>query len=93
MHSRKQFLICKEELGNNKQKSECEYNIFPSLSAYCMVRPVFLVRDPVRVFDSWKKVGWIDAQSLIDCYINIFRMLDQAPSHAISCLLYEQLIR
>jgi len=58
-----------------------------------MVRPGFLVRDPIRVFDSWKKVRWMDVQSLIDCYINIFRMLDQAPSHAISCLLYERLIR
>ncbi|KAK9774471.1 hypothetical protein SCAR479_08819 [Seiridium cardinale] len=58
-----------------------------------MVRPVFLIRDPVRVFDSWKKVGWTDMQSLVDCFTNMFRMLHQAPSHAVSSLLYERLVR
>ena len=58
-----------------------------------MVRPVFLIRDPIRVFDSWKNVGWTDERSLIDCYTNMFRMLRQAPSPAISYLLYEHLIQ
>ncbi|KAH8662499.1 Haloacid dehalogenase-like hydrolase [Xylariales sp. PMI_506] len=60
-----------------------------------MARPVFLVRDPVRVFDSWKHIGWADMQSFIDCYTQIFQMLDQEdPSCAnssSSCLLYERL--
>ncbi|KAF8850872.1 Haloacid dehalogenase-like hydrolase [Acephala macrosclerotiorum] len=49
-----------------------------------MARPLFLIRDPIRVLDSWKNVGWTDEQSLIDCYTNMFRMLHQAPSHAVS---------
>jgi hypothetical protein len=57
-----------------------------------MVRPVFLIRDPIRVFDSWKNVGWTDEQSLIDCSTNMFRMLHQALSRAVSCLLYEYFI-
>lgn len=65
----------------------------PTPSAYAMTRPVFLVRDPIRVFDSWKYVGWTDVQSLIDCYTNMFRVLHQTSSHAISCLLYERLIQ
>lgn len=91
--SGKRFLISKEELGNNSQKGECLYDVCPNPSAYAMVRPVFLIRDPIRVFDSWKNVGWTDAQSLIDCYTNMIRMLYQSPSHAVSCLLYERLIR
>lgn len=93
MNSGKRFLINKEELGNNSQKGECSYDVCPSQSAYDMVRPVFLIRDPIRVFDSWKNVGWTDAQSLIDCYTNLFRMLDRAPSHAVSCLIYERLVQ
>ncbi|ATY59805.1 Haloacid dehalogenase-like hydrolase [Cordyceps militaris] len=58
-----------------------------------MARPVFLIRDPIRVFDSWKHVGCTDAQSLIEGFTNMFRMLDQVPSHANSCLLYERLVQ
>lgn len=81
----KEFLICKEELGNIK--GECLYKLFPTPTAQEMVRPIFLFRDPVRVFDSWKKVGWTDIKSLIDCYSNMFGMLDDA-----SPVLYERLI-
>ena len=56
--SGKRFLICKEEFGNNSQNSECLYDVCPVPSAYAMVRLVFLTRDPIRVFDSWKNVGW-----------------------------------
>lgn len=85
MNSGKRFIICEEEL-----KGECK--IFLAPSAYAMTQPVFLIRDPVRVFDSWKNVGWTDSQSLINCFTNMFRMLHQAPSDIISSLLYEQLI-
>lgn len=93
LKSGKQFLICKEELGNDSRKGECLYNVCPTPSAYAMARPIFLFRDPIRVFDSWKSVGWTDAQSLIDCYANMFHMLSRAPSHAVSCLVYERLIQ
>jgi hypothetical protein len=93
MKSGKQFLISKEELGINNQKGEYLYDVYPTPSTYAMTRPVFLIRDPIRVFDSWKNVGWTDELSLIDCYTNMFRILHQAPSHAVSCLLYEHLIQ
>lgn len=89
----KRLLINREELGNNSSKGECLYDICPSPSAYAMIRPVFMVRDPIQVFDSWKNVGWMDEQSLVHCYTNLFHMLRQAPAHAISCLLYEHLIQ
>ncbi|KAL8387203.1 hypothetical protein RB595_010081 [Gaeumannomyces hyphopodioides] len=93
LESGKRFLVSKEELGNSSQKGECLYDVCPTPATYAITRPIFLIRDPVRVFDSWKNVGWTDLQSLMDCYTNMFRMLDRAPSHAISCLLYEQLVQ
>ena len=93
LKSGKQFLICKEELGNDSRKGECLYNVCPEPSSYTMTRPIFQFRDPIRGFDSWKSVEWTDAQSLSDCYTNMFYMLSRAPSHAVSCLVYERLIQ
>ena len=93
LKSGKRFLVCKEELGNDSRKGECLYNVCPNPSTYAMARPIFLFRDPIRVFDSWKSVGWTDAQSLIDCYTNLFHMLSRAPSQTVSCLVYERLIQ
>ena len=83
----------KEELGNDSNRRDCLYDICPSPSTYAMVRPVFLIRDPIRVFDSWKNVEGNDEQSLVHCYTNLLRMQHQAPAHVVSCLPYEHLIR
>jgi hypothetical protein len=61
-----------------QSKGGCLYDVCPTSSAYAIVRPVFLIRDPIRVFDSWRSVGWTDAQSLINCYINMIRILHQS---------------
>lgn len=90
--SGKSFLINKEELGNDTRKGECDYNIFPNSSTYDLVKPVFLIRDPIRTFDSWKHVGWQDIKSLIDCYSNLFRMLSISNPSQACCLLYERLV-
>ncbi|OAA60177.1 Haloacid dehalogenase-like hydrolase [Cordyceps fumosorosea ARSEF 2679] len=57
-----------------------------------MVQPVFLIRDPIREFSSWKSAGWQDIDSLIHGYISLFQVLEQTSSHAVSCLLYEKLV-
>lgn len=57
MEAGKGFLLCKEELGNNYQKGEYLYDVCPTPSSHATVRPVFLIRDPIRIFDSWKSVG------------------------------------
>ncbi|KAI0435983.1 HAD-like domain-containing protein [Xylaria telfairii] len=88
----KRILICKEGLDNELDQGECTCNLLPSPSEYATVRPMFLVRDPVLVFDSWKKVGWTDIRGLIHCFSTLFRMLEQADSTLTSCLLYEQLV-
>lgn len=87
----KRILICKEGLDNEVDEGEFIYKPLPSPSQYATVRPIFLVRDPVRVFDSWKKMGWTDIQALVHHFSHLFRMLEQVDSSLISCLLYEQL--
>ncbi|OBR03011.1 Had-superfamily subfamily variant 1 [Colletotrichum higginsianum IMI 349063] len=92
LNAGKRFLISREELGHDIRKGECSYDLLPSATAFDLARPVFLIRDPMRVFDSWKKIGWKDVQSFIDCYVNVFSMIDRSASRNISCLLYEQLV-
>lgn len=93
VNSGKRFIISKEQMGNNRLNGKGPYNIFPTPSVYDMVRPIFLVRDAIQVFDSWKSVGWTDTQNLVDCYTNMFQVLHQAPSHAMTYLIYERLIQ
>jgi hypothetical protein len=60
--------------------------------AHTMVKPVFLIRDPVRVFDSWKSVGWMDMDSIVDCFKNLFHI--QSEPHEEPCrLVYEKLVQ
>lgn len=73
LNAGKQFLISREELGHDIRKGECSYDLLPSATAFDLARPVFLIRDPIRVFDSWKKIGWKDVQS--------YRLLCQPFQH------------
>ncbi|TQN66479.1 Glyceraldehyde 3-phosphate phosphatase [Colletotrichum shisoi] len=88
----KRFLISREELGHDTTNGECSYDLLPSASAFDLIRPVFLIRDPIRVFDSWKKIRWKDVQRFIACYVNVFGMINRSASRNISCPLYEQLV-
>ncbi|KAI1385896.1 HAD-like domain-containing protein [Hypoxylon trugodes] len=86
----KHFVIHVKEIGESNLK-KCD--IFPTSHAYIAARPVFLIRDPIRVFDSWKNSGRTDTQDLINCFTNLFRNLDQTPNNAAPFLVYEQVIR
>src|SRR5205085_8623199 len=44
----KRFLINKDELGHERRKHECDYDILPDVASYRAVKPAFLIRDPVR---------------------------------------------
>ncbi|KAJ5536969.1 hypothetical protein N7513_010155 [Penicillium frequentans] len=83
-------LITKEELEHEYFEGECDFNIFPNKAAYDLTRPAFLVRDPVRVFDSWKKMGWGDLNSFFICYRGLFKMLKASPNP--KSIIYEQLV-
>ena len=82
-------LISKEELVH-VTKNEYDFAIFPSKAAYEMTRPAFLVRDPVRVYDSWKKMGWRDLDNFIISYRSLFDMMKASPTPYV--VIYEQLV-
>ncbi|KAK2757675.1 hypothetical protein FQN54_004644 [Arachnomyces sp. PD_36] len=83
-------LISKEELGHEFTKGECDFDVLPDTAAYELTLPVFLVRDPIRVFDSWMHIGWSDLYSFFICYKSLFRMLNAGPDPKV--IIYEQLV-
>ena len=89
--SRKSILISKEELGHECWKGECDYRIFPDEASIERTLPVFLFRDPLRVFDSWKAVGWSDVGSLLIAYRNLYNTWLACKQAAIA-ITYEELI-
>ena len=87
----KEFWICRQDVGRDTIKDACAYWPPPTPPEVMLAKPVFLVRDPIRVFDSWKQRGWTDVQRLIDCFSTLFRLMKDANSSSAACLLYEQL--
>ena len=55
-------------------------------------KPVCLVRDPIRTFDSWKHVGWVDVNDFVNCCIDIIQFLGRSELRDTPCLLYERLV-
>ncbi|KAM0671062.1 hypothetical protein ACQRIU_001457 [Beauveria bassiana] len=64
-------------------------------SYYLARLPVHHPGLPASEYQANDPYAWamLDAQSLIDCFMNIFRIIDEAPSHALSCVLYERLVQ
>ena len=89
--SQKSILISKEELGHDCSKGECDYSIFPDNESIRNTKAAFLFRDPIRVFDSWKAVGWTDIHSLLVAYRNLFNTWAVNQQSAIA-FTYEELI-
>ncbi|KAI9724086.1 MAG: hypothetical protein M1812_000805 [Candelaria pacifica] len=83
-------LISKEEFGHESQKGECDYVIIPTEEAYEKCKPAFLFRDPIRIYDSWKRVGWTDIEGLVTAYTSLHHMhITHPETHAI---IYEDLV-
>lgn len=87
----KSILINKEELGHECWNGECDYEIFPDKSYIERTEPTFLFRDPLRVFDSWKAVGWTDIDSLLIAYRHLYHTWSACDQSAIA-ITYEELI-
>ncbi|MGQ4646367.1 hypothetical protein [Lyngbya aestuarii] len=101
-HSAEIFFI-KEVLGHAYQE-ECSFELFPNQEAIKYSRPLFLLRDPVGTWSSWKKCkaagkeGWegicdlnlfkIAYQHTYDTFINAKPISDQ-----VTCLTREHLLK
>ncbi|KAF2634709.1 HAD-like protein, partial [Massarina eburnea CBS 473.64] len=55
-------------------------------------KPIFLVRDPIRIFASWKLHGWSTLQSLVDRFEGLFTSIDSHPTPPYT-LVCEKLVR
>ena len=82
--------LVSEVFGHSREKGECDYVIIPDAAAYEITKPAFLFRDPIRVFDSWKALGWSDMYSFVICYTSLHNMHKNHPEcHAFT---YEDLV-
>ena len=70
----KQFIISKEELSHDISKSESNYESLLDDNRYAFTKPAVVLRDPVRVYDSWKNVGWTSFESFIAAYKHLYEI-------------------
>jgi hypothetical protein len=87
--AKKKYLINKDGLGHDRRKHECGYDLFPDAVDYLAVKPAVLFWDPVRIFDSWKAMGWGDLGSLTLCMAKLEQMLEYGASFPI---IYERFV-
>ncbi|KFA52228.1 hypothetical protein S40293_00526 [Stachybotrys chartarum IBT 40293] len=90
-----EFFICNEKTGSDDCKGESLHEHFKDPAFNKIIRLLFLIRDPIRVFDSWKdsKSGsWCDIKHFISCYNNLLRSMNQALSLPTLCTVYEQVV-
>jgi hypothetical protein len=64
--SRFEYLFYRALFGRGSI-AECTYSVFRSDEDISLTRPLFLFRDPVQTFNSWKKVG--NSYDIIDNFI------------------------
>ncbi|KAI1362323.1 HAD-like domain-containing protein [Xylaria arbuscula] len=88
----KVFLIYKHEIGDDSITNASTSWPSPTPPEIAAAAPVFLVRDPIRVFDSWKKRGCTDLKRLIDCFSDLFGLMKDGDANLAPCALYEQLV-
>jgi putative hydrolase of the HAD superfamily len=84
-------LITKEELGHEEWKGECDFDVLPRTALHESTKPAFLFRDPLRIYDSRKALGWDHMSSFLTAYRNLARMWSESPEST-SCV-YEELVR
>ncbi|KAI1124299.1 Haloacid dehalogenase-like hydrolase [Nemania abortiva] len=92
----KQILICGRELAICTRQDEqlLQLSSLSRLHGYAAAWPViFLIRDPIRVFDSWKYMGCTNVQHFTSYFIHYFRITQRADSNLIFYLLYERLLQ
>lgn len=94
----KKLIVSKEEYGNdrftgNEDLNECNYQIIPKDSLFPVVNPIFLIRKPVDVFNSWVTLSWNDLPSFILSYKTIIEMMEKAESLIeLNVITYDELV-
>ena len=86
------FLFYKATLGT-ATTAECTYNPFRSKEDVNRVKPLFLIRDPLQTFNSWKKMNWGSIDLFILAYQNALTLYKYASNASpyTRCVTYEHL--
>lgn len=101
-HPGKTFFI-KETFGHASMQ-ECSFEVFPSLEDISRSKPIFLLREPIATWSSWKKCksagkqGWegvCDLNLFKTAYQHVYNMFinSQAVSDQVRCLTREHLLK
>ncbi len=65
------LLISKESIGH-ANRAESTLQVFDSEESIRKVDPVFIFREPISTYKSWKKMGWGNIDLFILSYMTIF---------------------
>lgn len=98
-----QIFFIKEVLGH-AYSEECRFNLFPDADAIERSRPLFLLRDPIGTWSSWKKCKTAGKQGWEGiCDLNLFKLAYQhtydtflearSISDQVTCLTREYLLQ
>lgn len=81
-----------ENQPSNAAVSSHSFKVLPPPINFTAAKPVFLVRDPVRVYDSWKHHNLGNLESFVDCYQSLFDLKDKNVTPPL-VLVYEKFVR
>lgn len=86
----KKYLFYKATMGY-QSKLECTYNPFRNELDIIETRPLFMFRDPVLTYNSWKKIGWGSLELFIHTYQYVYELYNHAKSISpeIKCITYD----
>jgi hypothetical protein len=88
----KPYLVYKTTFGY-KTKLEATYKPFRSNEDVLSTKPLFMFREPVQTYNSWKKKAWGNIEIFVMSYIHTKELYDRAKdiSNIIRCITYEHI--
>jgi len=88
------YHLFKETIGHENM-DVCSYNPFEHIPSDIRINAIFLFRNPVNTWESWKKMGWNPNLGLfIHAYSNAYNLLKkrlQTHPESTSCIIYDSL--
>ncbi len=74
---RPRFVVSKETVGHSSA-TECSFHPLENDAVIRRARPLFVFRDPLRTWNSWKRLRW----GSLDLFAETFRYVHELMTHA-----------
>lgn len=87
--SSKPHIFNKETLGR-KTAQECSYNIFPEYFSQD-IKTIFLARDPIQTWNSWKRLNWGNFDLFILAYESFLESIEQSSGNQYQVITHSHL--